>query len=356
MKPFQNLKIIDFSSVLAGPAVGTFFSELGAEVIKVENKTAGGDVTRQWKLSEEDAQSHVSAYFSSVNYGKSYRQLDVFADDDRAELEELIAHCDIFITNYKTSSLQKMGLDPETLRQKFPQLIYGRITGFESDPNRVAYDVVIQAEAGYMFMNGTPETAPVKLPLAFMDLLAAHQLKEGLLVALLKKAQSEKGSTVSVSLEAAALASLANQASNYLMAGHIPQPIGSLHPNIAPYGEVFQSQDGLPIVMAIGSDGQFQKLCSILGSPQIATDVQFASNPERVKNRVELHKALSPWFAKQSREKLMAQFIAQNVPAGAVKNMREVLESDFAQSMVLDEVIENEKTRRVKSVAFRISE
>lgn len=350
----SNLKILDFSSVLAGPAVGTFFAELGAEVIKVENKTAGGDVTRQWKLPEEEPKSPVSAYFSAVNYGKTYHLLDVFDADDRSKLDDLIAGCDIFITNFKSDSLKKMGLDYDALSAHFPSLIYGRISGFESDPERAAYDVVIQAEAGYMYMNGTPETAPVKLPLAFMDLLAAHQLKQGLLVALLKKAQTGKGSYVSASLEASAIASLANQASNYLMAGHVPQPIGSLHPNIAPYGEVFHSKDGLPMVMAVGSDGQFQKLCAILDCAELASDERFASNPKRVKNRIELHAALSPWFAKQSRERLMTEFIAQHVPAGAVKNMQQVFESDFAKSMVLNEVIDGIETKRVKSVAFRL--
>lgn len=350
----RSLKVLDFSSVLAGPAVGTFFAELGAEVIKVENKTAGGDVTRQWKVVSEDQHANVSAYFSSVNYGKTYRQLDVFDAEDREELDRLISLCDVFITNQKTSSLKKMGLDHPKLINQFPELIYGQITGFESEPKRAAYDVVIQAEAGYMYMNGTPETAPVKMPLAFMDLLAAHQLKEGLLVALLKKAQTGKGSYVSASLEASAIASLANQASNYLMAGHIPQPIGSLHPNIAPYGEVFHSMDGLPVVMAVGSDGQFQKLCSILGCPEMSSDERFTSNPNRVKNRVELHAALNSRFAKQNREQLMAQFIAQHVPAGAVKNMEEVFESDFAQSMVLNEEIDGVETKRVQSVAFRI--
>lgn len=350
----SNLRILDFSSVLAGPAVGTFFAELGAEVIKVENKTVGGDVTRQWKLAGEDPQSPVSAYFSSVNYGKTYRHMDVFDTDDRRELDRLIAYCDIFITNQKTSSLVKMGLNQEKLTAQFPELIYGQITGFESEPARAAYDVVIQAEAGYMYMNGTPETAPVKMPLAFMDLLAAHQLKEGLLVALIKKAKTGKGSYVSASLEASAIASLANQASNYLMANHIPQPIGSLHPNIAPYGEVFLSKDKLPIVMAVGSDGQFQKLCAILGYSELANDERFTTNPDRVKNRVALHSNLSPHFAQQNREQLMTQFIEQNVPAGAVKNMEEVFSGDFAQSMVLEEDMDGINTKRVKSVAFRL--
>lgn len=146
----NDLKILDFSSVLAGPAVATFFAELGAEVIKVENKTAGGDVTRHWKLENENPDSIVSAYFSSVNYGKKYRQLDVFDAADFKELENLIADCDVFITNYKSSSLEKMKLDYKSVSKKFPKIIYGQITGFESEPTRAAYDVVIQAETSVL--------------------------------------------------------------------------------------------------------------------------------------------------------------------------------------------------------------
>ncbi|TVR39232.1 MAG: CoA transferase [Cryomorphaceae bacterium] len=351
----QNLKILDFSSVLAGPAVGTFFAELGAQVIKVENKAGGGDVTRQWKVPGESHETKASAYFSSVNYGKSYHFLDVFDPDDHQCFMELLQGCDLLITNQKPSSLERMNLAYDQLKEKYPELIYGQITGFDSDPDRVAYDVVVQAETGYMFMNGTRETAPVKLPLAFMDLLAAHQLKEGLLVALLERSRTGKGAYVKVSLEGAGIASLANQASNYLMAGHIPQAIGSLHPNIAPYGEIFTTADNLPVVMAVGSDRQFKTLCNILGCAKIAEEPRFETNPQRVKHRIELHQSLSPFFKKFRRDELMKKLISHNVPAGAVKNMKEVFQSKLAQTYVLHEKIDGEDTRRVRSVAFNLT-
>jgi len=349
----KNLKVLDFSSVLAGPAVATFFAELGAQVIKVENKLQGGDVTRQWKLSSENPDANVSAYFSSVNYGKEYLFLDVFNDEEKQQVIDLATTSDIFITNYRSSSLQKMGLDYETLNQLNPKLIYAAITGFESEPGRAAYDVVLQAETGYMAMNGTPETAPVKLPLAFIDILAAHQLKEAILLALYKRTETGKGMHVSVSLEAAAIASLANQAGNWLMAGHNPQPIGSLHPNIAPYGETFETADHKKIVLAVGSDDQYKKLCTILGNSSLADDKNFSSNPQRVINRKKLHQELQKLFSQFRQKELMQHFIAQNVPAGAVKDIAEVFESDFAQSLVLDEVIDNTATKRVRSVAFK---
>lgn len=354
-KLLSHLNVIDFSSVLAGPAVGTFFAELGARVTKFENKTAGGDVTRSWKLKSENPDFNISAYFSSVNYGKAYHQVDIFDGEDRKKLDEQLAHCDVFITNYRASSLAKMQLDYPTLKKKYPKLIYGAITGFESDPNRVAYDVVVQAETGFMAMNGTPESAPLKMPVAMMDLMAAHQLKEGLLLALLKKERMGEGSYVAASLEAAGLTSLVNQAGNYLMAGHIPQPIGSLHPNIAPYGEVFYAKDGLPMVMAVGSDLQFAKLCAILGDETLPENPEFSTNPNRVINRVALHSVLAPLFAKFNRAELMQRFNEAHIPAGAVKNLKEVFEEDFARSMVLEEEIDGEHTQRVRSVGFRMS-
>jgi crotonobetainyl-CoA:carnitine CoA-transferase CaiB-like acyl-CoA transferase len=349
----KDIKIIDFSSVLAGPAVATFFAELGAEVTKIENSLQNGDVTRSWKVAGESTDINISAYFSSVNYKKNYLFLNVYDPNDLAKLLELVKDCDVFITNYKTASLLKMGLNPEVLLSINPKLIYASITGFESEPNRVAYDVVMQAETGFMSMNGTPDTAPVKLPLAFIDILAAHQLKEAILLAMLNRHSTGKGNHVSVSLEAAAIASLANQASNWLMAGHNPQPIGSLHPNIAPYGEIFKTLDNKLIVMAVGSDSQFRKMCSILGKPDIADLPKFSNNPMRVLNRVEMFKLLQPLFAQKERKVLMNEFIAQNVPAGAIKDVSEVFEQPFAKGMVLQEMIDHVETKRVQSVAFK---
>jgi crotonobetainyl-CoA:carnitine CoA-transferase CaiB-like acyl-CoA transferase len=349
----KNIKVLDFSSVLAGPAVATFFAELGAQVTKVENRLQGGDVTRQWKLTSEPKESNVSAYFSSVNYGKNYLFLDLNNPEEKKQIIELAKNADILITNYRDSSLKKLGLDYDAMKLHNPKLIYAAIKGFESTPDRAAYDVVLQAETGYMAMNGTPETAPVKLPLAFIDILAAHQLKEAILLALLQRVENGNGSSVSVSLEAAAIASLANQAGNWLMAGHNPQPIGSLHPNIAPYGETFKALDDKLIVTAVGSDEQFRKLCQILGDESISEDERYHSNPQRVRNRMALHTDLQRLFERFNRADLMEKFIQQNVPAGAVKSIAEVFESPFAQSMVLSEVIEGVPTKRIKSVAFR---
>ena len=239
----ENLKIVELASVLAGPAVGLFFAESGAEVVKIENQRTGGDVTRSWKLAKESKTTPVSAYFSSVNWGKKHLLLDYKDATDFEEVLNYIRQADVVIANFKAGDAEKFGLDYTALKAVNPQLIYGAITGFDHATDRVAYDVVLQAEAGYMFMNGQADGPPTKMPLALIDVLAAHQLKEGLLVALLERIQTGKGAYVEASLERTAIASLTNQASNWLMAQHLPQRIGSLHPNIAPYGETFLCAD-----------------------------------------------------------------------------------------------------------------
>ncbi|MBL4592911.1 MAG: CoA transferase, partial [Flavobacteriales bacterium] len=246
----SNLKVIELASVLAGPDVGMFFAELGAKVIKVENKLLNGDVTRNWKSIDEDKNAKVSAYFSAVNWHKEYLFLNLKNKYDQEKVYDLIKEADIVIANFKPGDDIKLGMDYNTLKNYNSNLIYGEINGYGSNSKRAAYDVVLQAETGFMSMNGNESSGPIKMPIAMIDVLAAHQLKEGLLLALLKKEKTGKGSLVEVSLYDTALSSLKNQATNWLMNQFIPQLIGSLHPNIAPYGETFKTKDGKLLVLA----------------------------------------------------------------------------------------------------------
>jgi crotonobetainyl-CoA:carnitine CoA-transferase CaiB-like acyl-CoA transferase len=353
---FKNLKVIELASVLAGPAVGSFFAELGAEVIKVENKRNGGDMTRSWKLSSEDPNTRVSAYFSSVNYHKTYLEKDLTKERDQEEIHRLIKSADIVIANFKKKSATKLKMDYQSLSALNPSLIYANVEGFSSDPEKVAFDMVLQAETGFMSMNGFPDQDPAKLPVAFIDLFAAHQLKEGILIALLKRKEDGKGCQVSVSLEEAALASLANQASNYLMEGKIPQRLGSLHPNIAPYGEVITTKEGKKYVLAVGTDKQFKALCEIVDRADLAEDPRYFTNPSRVSNRISLQKVLSPLFNKMTSEDFEESCKKRMIPIGEIKDLQQVLESPIAQKMILKESIEGIETSRLKSIAFKISD
>ena len=351
--PFHDLKIIDLSTVLAGPSVGTFFAELGAKVLKIEHPIHG-DVTNTWRLATEQDQLAQSAYYSSVNYGKELLKLDFQKEQDYARFLKELTDTDVVLMNFKKGDDIKLKLDPKTLWKHQPKLIIGKITGFGSENDRIAYDLILQAETGFMSMNGTPESGPTKMPVALIDVLAAHQLKEGLLLALLQK--QNKGQLVSVSLYDAAVCSLANQASNYLMAQHVAQPIGSLHPNIAPYGEIFKTLDQKDITFAIGSHAHFEKLCQVLNLTTVLENPLYKENQLRVKNRIQLAKEIQLAVLERAAEELFNVLVAIGVPVAIIKNIAEVFNDNAAQSLVRAEVIHGQNTKRVTQLAFQISD
>lgn len=352
---FKDLKVIELASVLAGPSVGMFFAELGAEVVKIENKVTEGDVTRRWKLPQEDKHSEYSAYYCSVNWGKEARLMNLKDPDDCQEVQKLIQSADIVIANYKTGAAEKLGMDAKSLQKLNPRLIYAYLSAFGEESHRTAFDVVLQAEAGFLFMTGEPGREPVKMPVALIDILAAHQLKEAILLALYQRTQTGQGSYVSVSLLESAVASLANQATNWLMAGHIPQPMGTMHPNIAPYGDIFYTKDQKPVILAVGTEKQFLALCQCLNNLDLVNDERFEQNQYRVQHREALKEALAPAIRTFELKELMDKFHQQGVPAGQIRNMPEVFEQSQAQQMVLEEkMADGRVSKRVKTVAFNI--
>jgi crotonobetainyl-CoA:carnitine CoA-transferase CaiB-like acyl-CoA transferase len=353
---FKDLKVVELANVLAGPAVGMFFSELGATVLKIENKLTDGDVTRSWKLTSEDKNKNYSAYYASVNYKKKSVFLDFTNESDKQIAYNVIKDADIVISNYKPGDDKKLGFDYDTIKTMHPTIIYAHLTGFGTNSKRTAYDLVLQAETGFMHMNGEENSNPLKMPVALIDVLAAHQLKEGILIALLKKLKTGEGSIVTVSLYDSAIASLANQASNWLTAGYNPKAIGSKHPNIAPYGELFETADHKKIVLAIGNNKQFKLLCEMLGIIDIINDEKYSTNANRVKNRTELESLLNQIILKYQSEELMKQFIEKDIPAGVVKSLREVFDEKESRKLILEEqTTEFEgQTKRVKTVIFDV--
>lgn len=334
---FGNLKVVELASVLAGPLTGQFFAELGAQVIKIENPATGGDVTRSWKSPGENTDDR-SAYFSSCNWGKKSVALDLTHGGDRALFYNIIQDADLVITSYKPGDAQKLGVDYGMLSVLNPRLIYGEITGYGSSSDRVGYDAVIQAESGFMDMNGPVDGDPVKMPVALIDVLAAHHLKEGLLLALIERSSTEKGNLVSVSLMEAALASLVNQATNWLVGEKVPERKGSAHPNIAPYGDFFTCSDGKKILLAVGNDRQFRDLLEVLeliDSDSNPILQKFNSNTSRVQYRNELNNLLSASIIRFNSKELFLKLKAKNVPSGIIKNIQEVFEEPGARATLL---------------------
>ncbi len=327
----NDLKVLELASVLAGPSVGQFFAELGAEVIKIENPKIGGDVTRGWKTPGEPTDDR-SAYFCSCNWGKKSVALDLTIQKDLEIVKKLAAKSDIIIASYKPGDAEKLGVSYLQLKTSNPQLIYGQITGYGSDDDRVGYDAVIQAEAGFMALNGEHDGPPTKMPVALIDVLAAHHLKEGVLLALLKREKTKEGSFIEVSLVQTAVASLANQATNWLIGKKLPTRQGSAHPNIAPYGDSFVTQDSKRILLAVGSDKQFDELMKIL---ELKIPEEFAVNQQRVAHRKELNKLLAEKIMNVNSEVLIKKLRARKIPAGFIQNLKEVFELPQAMKMVL---------------------
>lgn len=334
MSQLKDVVVLEFASVLAGPGVGQFFAELGARVIKVENVKTFGDVTRSWKSARENTDDR-SAYFSSVNWGKQSIALDLSRSEGQEIARRLAQRADIVIASFKPGDAEKLGVDYPTLNRENPGLIYGHITGYGRHSARVGYDAIVQAESGFMYMNGEPGGRSLKMPVALVDILAGHQLKEGILLAMLEKARTGKGTLVEVSLIEAAVASLANQAANYLVGKAVPAKQGSQHPNIAPYGDVFITADGKEILLAVGTDRQFTHLCNILKISNISKDLAFQTNASRVRNRDRLNALLATQISGLTAAELMPLLQASHVPAGAIRNLEEVFQEPEIQNVIL---------------------
>ncbi|TNE82417.1 MAG: CoA transferase [Bacteroidetes bacterium] len=348
MSSLSKLKIIEVAGVLAGPLVGSFFSELGAEVIKIE-APGRGDITRSWKLASEDPDAQLSSYFASANYNKTLLRLDLVNESDRNNFLQLLESADVLISNFKAGDLSKFRLSKDDIQSRFPRLIWANISGFGENDHRVAFDMVLQAESGFLAMSGTPQGELTKMPVALIDVLASHQVKEALLLALLAKKESGKGRFIELNLFDTALSSLANQASAYLMTGHSPRPMGTLHPSIAPYGEIISFQDDRKMVLAIGSDKQFKALCAVLNCEVLSEDSRFATNQSRVINRQALWTELNQASSKLNMQSCYEQLIEHQVPVGRIRTVAEVLSDPQAQSLILEDEVEGQLLRRMKT-------
>lgn len=351
----SELTVLELASVLAGPAVGMFFAELGAKVIKVENARTGGDVTRQWRNTKEGTEDPASAYYASINYGKTVYLMDLREQAAQDQIHEWLQETDVLISNFRPTAAKKLGLDAERLRKQYPQLIYAELDGYGDGSGRPAYDVVLQAESGYLSMCGHAGQPAAKMPVALIDILAAHQLKEGILLALWRRERTKQGAYVKTSLLGSAIAALANQASNYLNTGLVPGKIGTQHPNIAPYGDLFTAADGKQFVLAVGNDQQFERLCEVTGLTSLPTDAKFQDNTARLKHRTSLCEHLAGAFLQKDRTSWMDLFEKAAVPAGSLRNMAEVFEDTTNHRFILSDKCGSKTDKRmVRTVVFSV--
>ncbi len=322
--PLEGLKVIELARILAGPWAGQTLGDLGAEVIKVE--APEGDDTRQWGPPFVERENDKTAsYFHSCNRGKSSVIVDFRTDEGKAVLIELVRDADILIENFKVGGLKKYGLDYENLAKVNPKLIYCSITGFgQTGPyaHRAGYDYIIQGMSGFMSITGEPDGAPQRAGVAITDIFTGVYATSAILATLHMRARTGKGQHIDMSLLDSAVCVMANQALNYLTTGNPPQRTGNYHPNLTPY-QVFECRDG-HIIIATGNDGQYQRLCDILGLPEMASAPEYLKNANRVENREDMIAKLSARTVLMSKGELLTACEAKGVPAGPINSMDEV--------------------------------
>lgn len=326
-KPLAGIRVVELARVLAGPWCGQLLADLGAEVVKVERPGVGDD-TRSWGppfVTGADGENLGAAYYHSTNRGKSGVAIDIATTDGQAAVRDLIADADVVIENYKVGGLAKYGLDPATLRADFPKLIVCSITGFgQTGPyaHRAGYDFVIQAMGGAMALTGEPDGAPQKAGIAYADIFTGMYSSVAILAALRRRDVTGAGAHIDMALLDCQVGVLANQAANYLASGAVPRRMGNGHANVVPY-QAFATADG-QLVIAVGNDNQFRKLCVILGESGWADEARFATNAARLANRSALIPLLAARIAGWDAQPLALALEEQGVPAGPINDMAAV--------------------------------
>lgn len=324
--PLAGLRVLELARILAGPWIGQLLADLGADVVKVE--APEGDDTRQWgpPFVEGMGDEHLSAaYFHSANRGKRSITADFRTAEGQALVRRLAGHADVVVENFKVGGLQKYGLDSASLRAAYPRLIYCSVTGFgQTGPYapRAGYDFLVQGMGGPMSVTGEPDGAPMKAGYAVADIYTGLYASVGILSALRRRDATGEGASLDMALLDAQVAVLGNQAMNYLVSGKPPARLGNAHPNIVPY-DVFPVADG-HIIIATGNDGQWRKLCEVLGEPTLAGHADYAENRARIANRVALTAHLHGLTQRFTKADLLAALEAVGVPAGPINAVDEV--------------------------------
>ena len=333
MRPLAGIKVVELARILAGPWCGQLLADLGAELVKVERPGAGDD-TRHWGppfLHDPDGNDRDAAYYHAANRGKTARFIDIATPEGQAEVRALVADADVVIENYKVGGLVKYGLDHASLLAVNPKLVTCSITGFgQTGPyaHRAGYDFIIQGMGGIMSLTGEPDGAPQKAGIAYADIFTGVYSAVAILAALRRRDQTGEGAHIDMALLDTQVAVLANQALNWMASGKVPHRMGNGHANLAPY-QAFTASDG-DLIIAVGNDGQFAKLCAVLGL-NLHADPDFATNPARVRNRARLIAPIQAAVAGWTKQALSDALEGQGVPAGPINDIGEV----FADPQVI---------------------
>jgi crotonobetainyl-CoA:carnitine CoA-transferase CaiB-like acyl-CoA transferase len=328
-KPLAGLKVLELARILAGPWAGQLLADLGAEVIKVERPGVGDD-TRHW--GPPFAADGAAAYFHACNRGKRSVAIDLESGSGQEQVRALAARSDVVIENFKVGGLARFGLDYASLSEVNPGLVYCSITGFgQTGPYapRAGYDFIIQGMGGAMSLTGEPDGAPQKSGVAYADMFTGLYSTVAILAALRERDRSGRGAHIDMALLDTQVAVLGNQALYWMISGEVPHRMGNGHVNLVPY-QAFEVADG-EIIVAVGNDRQFERLCGLLGLEELAEDERFRSNPSRVVNRAALIPLLEQAMSGRGRLELSDALEAAGIPAGPIN----AVDSVFADPQVV---------------------
>jgi crotonobetainyl-CoA:carnitine CoA-transferase CaiB-like acyl-CoA transferase len=314
--PLAGLLVADFSRILAGPYATMLLADLGAEVVKVEGPA--GDDTRTWMPPVRDG---VSTYFLGINRGKRSIALDLRDESDLAAARELARRADVVIENLKPGGMARFGLDHDTVRESNPGVVYASISGFGAGPGKdvPGYDLMVQAMSGLMSLTGDPDGPPYRAGISVFDVMAGNHAAIGILAALRHRDRSGEGQHVEVNLLSSALTGLVNHSSAWVASGTVPYRMGNAHPSVFPYEPLPTADDDL--IVAAANDGQFRKLCGVLGIPEVADDPRFARNADRTANREELRPVLLERLREKGAVEWFDLLTAAGVPSGPIQTI-----------------------------------
>lgn len=317
-----GIRVIDLSRVLGGPYCTQVLGDHGADVLKIEPPQ--GDETRGWGPPFDP--DGAASYFLGLNRNKVGRTMDLGDPAARAELLTLLENADVLVENFKTGSMEKWGLGFATLHERFPRLVHCRVSGFGADGplgGFPGYDAAIQAMAGIMSVNGEAGGEALRVGLPVVDMVTGLNAALGIMFALNERQRSGRGQFVEAALYDCGLSLLHPHAANHLLDGRAPKRSGNAHPNITPYDTYATGTD--PIFLAVGNDGQFAKLCGVLGVPELASDARFANNAQRTANRAALKTALEARLAAHDCGGIADRLVRAGVPCGPIQSVPQAL-------------------------------
>lgn len=324
--PLEGVRVLDLSRVFAGPLCGQVLADFGADVIKVEHPGRGDD-TRDWGMRIGKTET---TYYNSMNRNKRSITVDLQTPEGVKIIHSLLPQCDVVIQNFKTGGAEKLGLGYEQLKAIKPDLIYCSVSGYDSsgpEAKRPGYDLVIQAEAGLMAINGEASQPPLKFGVAAVDMMTGMYAAQAVLAALFRRERTGKGRHIEMALYDCGLMITGYYGLDALLLGHDPQRYGNAHPSIVPYG-MYDAADG-PLIIGVGNNAQFDKFCrQVIERPDIVEDPRFATNVERAKNRLVLSPMLKELIASFPRDVLLERLSAAGIPCGKVAGLHEALTSE----------------------------